>query len=222
MTYRLTPELDYVVQQSTIEKPTPNYLESEIHFNQREVDYLYHIKSLPRFPARGFDKKWLGVDLREDKDFKIICEGEEYVEVAVAIPATEESGCKIGIFEHNKSIFHLGQCHSCYSAKVIEAPIAGASSPERIEKEAEVYGLTLPGLIKSMKEKSFREEVILEEVEKWLQRNEIAGAKSGEWVHRFSSEEEFQKFLAWQKTDPINLNEGFDEGEQYYYPLGPK
>lgn len=27
--------------------------------------------------------------------------------------------CKIGAFEHNKSIFHLGQCHSCYQKTLI-------------------------------------------------------------------------------------------------------
>lgn len=48
------------------------------------------------------------------------------------------------------------------------------------EESPVVYGLTLPELIKSMKDKNFREEVILEEVEKWLAK--APPSDSPRWV----------------------------------------
>lgn len=46
--------------------------------------------------------------------------------------------------------------------------------------------ITLPELIKNMKDKSFREEIILEEVEKWLRHNESTDAERDNFAISFA------------------------------------
>lgn len=45
----------------------------------------------------------------------------EYRQQGYKLPihAVSSQVCELGITEHNKSIFNLGQCHKCYSNKVL-------------------------------------------------------------------------------------------------------
>lgn len=95
--YRLTPDLKEVVQQSTMDKPKIHWdeykqlsAEDETQMWAMVKEYEKHVESLPRFPARGFTEKWLGVDLEKGKHFEFRSSVENPQEmVAVAIPAKE-------------------------------------------------------------------------------------------------------------------------------------
>lgn len=45
---------------------------------------------------------------------------EEYQALQLQQNSVIKSVCSIGEYEHNKSIFNLGQCHNCYKTNVIE------------------------------------------------------------------------------------------------------
>lgn len=108
MIFRLTPDLKEVVQQGTMKEPNINdYMfmvngmfgqipdVAPAYFDELRA-YDEHIKSLPRFPARGFTEKHLGVDLKEGEEFKfeithhIENEIETLSSVAVPIAAGKE------------------------------------------------------------------------------------------------------------------------------------